>query len=122
MTEVSPDSKWFVAQGPDQDFWLYSDTGQHRPLPALHPGEIALRWGNDSKSVFIATREGLLTAKIFRVNVATGQRDSLFTISPNDPAGAYLDSFVIAPDASFYVSCYMHSLADLFLVNATRQQ
>jgi len=122
VTEASPDGKWFVAQGSDQSFSLYSDSAEHRALPVLHPGEIALRWSKDAKSLFVADREGLLCAKVFRVNVATGQRTLIFTITPNDPAGAFLDNFVIAPDGSFYVSCYMHSLKDLFLVTPTRRR
>ena len=118
VTEVSPDGRWFVAQAPDQTFWLYAQSGEHLSFPALHAGEIALRWSNDSRSVFVADREGLLRAKVFRVNVATGQRTLIYEISPNDPAGAYLDNFVIAADGSFYVSCYMHNLKDLFLVSA----
>lgn len=64
------------------------------------------------------TENDLLSARIARIDAATGARTEIATLSPSDPAGLIgVGNVLIAPDGDHYVYRYFRQLSQLFLVD-----
>jgi dipeptidyl aminopeptidase/acylaminoacyl peptidase len=115
--EISPDGKLVAAVGPDQRGYLYSvDGGEPRPIPGFPQGDTAVGWSSDGRSLFIY-RPGELPAKIYRLDVATGQKQLWRELMPADNAGVTdIGPILVTPDAKTYVYEYGRTLSDLYLV------
>ena len=84
---VSPDGKMLVVVDSQQRFWLYPmDRGQPEALPGIGRGEDMIRWSGDGKYLYVAN-EGIIPVRVYRVEVSTGRRQHIFTLSPSDAAG-----------------------------------
>jgi hypothetical protein len=90
--------------------------GEQREAPGCNPGDIPLDWTDDDQALFVSER-GQCVLKIFRVDVATGERREWVTIRPDDPAGI-LDIMPvhITPDGRTYAYGYRRQLSDLYIV------
>jgi hypothetical protein len=87
---LSPDSQLIAGIGPDQKAYLYPVAGgEPRLIPGLLPGEEPINWSTDSRSLYIH-QPGELPAKIYRLEIATGQRELWKQLMPSDPAGVGL--------------------------------
>lgn len=118
---VSPDSRSIIARGSDRLLRIYPLSGG-APLPLLHvaPGEQPLRWSADGTSLYVYT-PGTLPAKIERVRLADGSRETWRELVPSDTAGvAFLRPPLITPDGSHYVYSYTRVLSELFLARGVR--
>jgi hypothetical protein len=66
-------------------------------------------------------RFGETSAKIYQLDVVTGQRALWKELRPSDPAGVLnVGPIVITPDGKSYVYSYRRSLKDLYLVKGLR--
>jgi dipeptidyl aminopeptidase/acylaminoacyl peptidase len=119
--EIFPDGKLVAAVGPDQRGYLYSvDGGEPRPIPGFPQGDTAVGWSSDGRSLFIY-RPGELPAKIYRLDVATGQKQLWRELMPADSAGVTdIGPILITPDAKTYVYEYGRTLSDLYLVEGLK--
>jgi hypothetical protein len=62
-----------------------------------------------------------MPAQIYRVDVATGQRQLWRTVVPSDPVGVYsLIDFEITPDGRSYFYTYRRALSELYEVRGLR--
>jgi len=115
---VSPDSRRVVAQAADQKHYLYSiDGGEPDPIEGLDAEDRSIRFSPDGRFLYLY-RRGELPSKVFRFELATGEREALKELMPPDPAGVVeIVWVVLTPDASCYAYSYHRILSDLFLVD-----
>jgi WD40 repeat protein/predicted Ser/Thr protein kinase len=113
---VSPDGRSIVARGPDGRLAIYpAQTGEPLPVPGLAPGELALRWTPDGRSLYVA-RQSAPPGIIDLVEIATGRRSRWTQFEPPDPSGVEtVGPAVIAPDGKAYVHSYRRVIEDLYL-------
>jgi serine/threonine protein kinase len=114
---VSPDGHVVAAIGPDQKGYLYPVAGgEARVVPGLQKGEQPINWSADGRSLLIY-RPGELPARVFRLDLATGQRTLWKQLMPSDPAGVQtIGPILLTRDLKTCVYGYHRTLADLYLV------
>jgi len=118
---VSPDGKQVAAVGPDQKGYLYPvDNGNPRPIPGFPEGDAPVAWTADGRSIFLY-RPGDLPAKVYKLDLATGQKQLWRELMPADNAGVTdIGPILITPDAKSYVYEYGRTLSDLYLVEGLK--
>jgi eukaryotic-like serine/threonine-protein kinase len=84
---ISPDSQWVAAIGPDQRTYLYSINGADpRLVSGMNQGEQPITWSAEGNSLY-AFQPGEVPARVYRVDLKTGQRTIWKELMPTDPAG-----------------------------------
>jgi dipeptidyl aminopeptidase/acylaminoacyl peptidase len=118
---VSPDGQSVAAIGPDQQGYFYPVSGgESRPIRGLEAGEQPVAWSVDGRSLYIY-RPGELPAKVYRLDLATGQKTFLRQLMPSDPAGVEtIGPILLTQDAKTCVYGYHRTLSDLYLVDGLR--
>nr|MDQ5871060.1 protein kinase [Acidobacteriota bacterium] len=118
---ISPDGNTIVAQGPDRRVMLYpSEPGEPRPVPGIQNGEVPIRWTADGSAIWVF-RTNEVPAKVYRLDVTTGERSLWKELTPPDPAGVLLiGPILMTPDGKSYVYSYRRTLDELFLVEGLR--
>ncbi len=113
---LSHDGKTIVASSEPRIVLIPATGGEARVAPGCNPGDIPLDWTEDDSELFVSER-GQNALKIFRVDVASGERREWVTIRPDDPAGI-LDIMPvhITPDGQTYAYGYRRQLSDLYIV------
>ncbi len=113
---LSPDGQSLVVRTAEQKFALAPlDGGPARTIPGLQPADKPLRWAADGRSLFVESTEKELTARVFRVDVATGRRDTWRELVPADPAGITLfESSAISADGKTILFSYVRELSELY--------
>jgi serine/threonine protein kinase/Tol biopolymer transport system component len=114
---ISPDSQLVVGVGPDHKGYLYPvGGGEPRPVVGLTPGDEPIGWTPDGRALFIYRPEEL-PAKVFKLDLASGQRSLWRQLMPSDPAGVErIGPIRMTPDGKTCVYGYHRTLADLYLV------
>jgi serine/threonine protein kinase/Tol biopolymer transport system component len=118
---ISPDSQQIAAIGPDQKGYLYPVTGgKPQLINGINPGEQPITWTADGNSLYIY-QPGELPARVYRLDVKTGQRTLWKELMPSDPAGVEnIGPIYMTPDAKTCVFGYHRMLADLYLVEGLK--
>ncbi|MEK6333655.1 MAG: protein kinase [Acidobacteriota bacterium] len=118
---VSPDGKLLVARDRTNKQALYPlDGGEPRPIPGLEDNDRVIRWNDRGDSLYVY-HDRELPSKIFKLNVATGQREFLREITPADPAGRLgTVNVLLTPDGRGYVYAFTRHLSDLYLVKGLK--
>jgi Tol biopolymer transport system component/predicted Ser/Thr protein kinase len=118
---LSPDGQFVATIGPDQQGYLYPVAGgDPRPIRGLQPGEQPINWSHDGKGLYIY-RPGELPAKVYQLDLATGQRALWKQLMPSDPAGVEtIGPILITPDGKTCVYGYHRTLSDLYLVEGLK--
>ncbi len=118
---ISPDAHDVAAIGPDQKGYLYPLAGgEARVIPGFNPGEEPITWSSDGRSLYVY-QPGELPARVFRLDVQTGQRTLWKQLMPSDPAGVEnIGPILMTPDAKTCVFGYHRMLADLYLAEGLK--
>jgi serine/threonine protein kinase/Tol biopolymer transport system component len=118
---ISPDSQQIAAIGPDQKGYLYPVAGGDPKLIAgINQGEQPITWSGDGHTLYIY-QPGELPARVYRLDVQTGQRTLWKELMPSDPAGVEnIGPIYMTPDAKTCVFGYHRMLADLYLVEGLK--
>jgi serine/threonine protein kinase/Tol biopolymer transport system component len=118
---ISTDGKLAAGVGPDQNGYLYPvDGGEPRPIPGFPQGDTPVSWSGDGRSLLIY-RAGELPAKVYRLDLASGQKQLWRELIPADNAGITdIGPILITPDAKTYVYEYGRTLSDLYLVEGLK--
>ena len=118
---ISPDSQMVAGIGPDQKGYLFPVAGgEPRVIPGLNPGEQPITFSSDGGSVYIY-QPGELPARVYRLDLQTGQRKLWKELMPSDPAGVEtIGPILLTPDAKTCVFGYHRMLADLYLVEGLK--
>jgi eukaryotic-like serine/threonine-protein kinase len=114
---LSPDGSTVAAVGPDKKAYLFPiPSGDPQPIKGLEPGEMPIAWTPDGKSLYVY-KGGELPAKVYRLDVASGNRTLWKLLMPPDPAGVeFVGPVLPTPDGKSYVYGYRRLLSDLYLV------
>ena len=117
---VSRNGKLLVAVDEEGKFWLYpTDGGPPRALTGIAPGEYPIRWSADGKDLFVAS--GVTLVRVYRLEISTGRRQLVYTLSPSDAAGLWnIWPVLITPDGKSYVYSDYRILSDLYLVSGLK--
>ena len=118
---LSPDSRQIAAIGPDQRGYLYPVAGgDPRPIAGFNQGEQPITWSADGRWLYIY-QPGELPARVYRLDMQTGQRMLWKELMPSDPAGVEnIGPIFMTPDAKTCVFGYHRMLADLYLVEGLK--
>src|SRR5439155_1290278 len=109
---ISPDSQTVAGIGPDQKGYLYpANGGEPSVIKGLNPGEQPIVWSADGHAVYVY-QPGELPARVYRVELQTGQRTLWKQLMPSDPAGVEnIGPILLTPDAKTCVFGYHRMLA-----------
>ena len=118
---ISPNGESVAGVGPDQKGYLYPlDLGESRAIPGFAVGEEPVEWAANGRSLYIY-RPGELPARVFRLDLATGEKTLWRQLMPSDPAGVErINPIRMTPDGRTYVYGYHRTLADLYLVEGLK--
>jgi Tol biopolymer transport system component/predicted Ser/Thr protein kinase len=118
---LSPSGQSVAAVGPDGKGYIYPvASGEPRLIKGLDDGEVPVGWTPDSGELYVY-RPSDLPARVYRLNLASGQRTLWKQLMPPDPAGVELvGPVLISADGKAYVYGYRRMLSDLYLVDGLK--
>jgi eukaryotic-like serine/threonine-protein kinase len=118
---VSPDGKFIFARDAEGKGTLYPvDGGDARAVPGWQPEDIWITWTTDGKSAYVY-RDEKSSAPVYRLDLATGKRELVTTITVADPAGVTsMQTVRMTPDGKSYAYSYAREQSDLFIVEGLR--
>src|SRR5262249_16641984 len=118
---ISPNEKWAAAMGPDQAISLWPIAGgPPRLVRGSQPGDRPVAWSADSQSLWLFRRDEV-PARVYRLDIASGQRHLWKTLMPSDPAGVYtILEFQVTPDGRSYAYSYKRLLSQLYLAKGLK--
>ena len=118
---ISPDGRLVFARDLNGRGVLYPLAGgRARPVPGLLPADIWVNWSSDGKSIYVY-QDDVTHARLFHLDLSTGKRELLRTLSPPDIAGlAGISSVRITADGNAYAYTYNRALSALYLVKGLR--
>jgi len=113
---VSPDGTVVAGVGPDGRITLFPiDGGSPRPVAGAEPDERPFRFTPDGAALLVY-REGALPAAVNAIHLASGRRQLLRRLMPQDAAGVtQIHPTFMAADGGSYVYSYRRVLSDLYL-------
>ena len=118
---ISPDSQQIAAIGPDKKGYLYPTSGgDPKQISGINQGELPITFSADGRGLYIY-QPGELPARVYRLDLQTGQRTLWKELMPYDPAGVEnIGPILMTPDAKTCVFGYHRMLADLYLVEGLK--
>jgi len=117
---ISPDDKRVAAQDPQGKITIYPvDSEAAVPVPSVQPGDVAIQWTLDGKVLLVGRRE--VPARVFTIDLASGQRKPFKTFSPADPTGLFANQPPqFSRDLKSYVYTYLRITSDLYVVDGLK--
>jgi Tol biopolymer transport system component len=118
---MSPKGDFVASVGPDHKIYLYPVAGgQPVPVAGTQPDEVPTGWTADGRSLYVF-RFGEIPAKVFQLDLSSGQRKLWKILVPADAAGIdTIRGINITPDAKAYVYGYIRTLSDLYIVEGLK--
>ena len=117
---VSLDGRFAVLLDNNRSFLFPTDGGDPTPVPGLDVGEFPIQWSADGRSLY-THREGELPARIWRVEIATGRKELVKELAPEDPDGVTsIEAIFMTPDGRTIVYSYRNNLSDLYVVTGLK--
>jgi eukaryotic-like serine/threonine-protein kinase len=128
-TSISPDGRWLATIRDDADvasaapirdrppiaLWPM-DGGEPRPVLASRPGDRAVGWTPEGRSLWLF-RRGEVPAEVSLLEIASGQRRVWRRLTPPDASGVYsINDFRVTPDGRAYFYSYKRVLSQLYVV------
>jgi Tol biopolymer transport system component len=117
---VSPDGRWAVVGGPDRKVYVYPlSGGEPREIPGLDPEDNWDELSQDGRFLFVH-RAAEKPAKVFRLDLSTGQKELWRTLTLADAAG--VGELAVRPTRSGegYLYNGVRTLSDLYLVDGVK--
>jgi eukaryotic-like serine/threonine-protein kinase len=117
---ISADGKQIAAQDPQGKITIYPvDGGAPVAVPSVQSGDVAIQWTTDGKGLLVGRRE--VPARVFTINLASGERKLFKTFSPADPTGLFSNAPPqFSRDLKSYVYTYQRITSDLYIVDGLR--
>jgi len=118
---LSPKGDSVASSGPDGKVYLYPIAGgEPVAVKGAEPGEVPTGWSADGKLLYVY-RFGEIPARVFQVNIDTGERKSWKQLVPGDSAGIdTIRGVELSADGKAYVYGYIRTLSDLYLVEGLK--
>jgi hypothetical protein len=120
-TRLSPDGKSVLGRK-DRATWIVPMSGEQtgQPLPSVKADEFAMGWAADSNSIYLADASSL-PAKVYLMNVKTGERELHHENAPPDASGVPgVGGGEVTPDGKFYVYDVARTLSYLYVVEGLK--
>lgn len=119
---VTYDGKDALVRYPDGSVKLYPIAGgEPRPMAGIKAGDGLVTFSSDNRFLYVAEPQPPSVLKIFRIDVATGQRKLFKELKPPDPTGVYIVSyFGMTPDAKAYGYAYGREVSALYDIEGLR--
>ena len=96
------------------------DAGEPREIAGILAGEWAAGWSTDGNALFVY-RRGQLPARIYHLDVTTGQREFIREIAPADRAGVNAAFTIrVTPDGKAYGYSSSQMLHELHIVEGLK--
>jgi hypothetical protein len=120
VVDVSPDSQRALAFRTDGTWALYPlGGGPPTPVPGVGPADTWLKFIDD-RTLFVEAN-GQTPLRVYRLDLATGQKTLFKTFEPFDKAGvSYVRSAVISLDGSAYAYQYRRWLSNLYVATGLK--
>ena len=118
----SPDGRFAIARGPDRKWKLFPvATGPAIAIAGLTSNdEEPVQWTAGGDSLFVL-RSGGIPAKIYRVNLATGQKEIWKQLMPTDATGVFdISQVALTNDGKAYAYSYSRLLSNVYLVEGLK--
>jgi serine/threonine protein kinase len=118
---VSPDGKAVAAIGPERKAMIFPiDGGPARAIAGVADGEFPLRFSSDGRFLYLWKR-GDVPARVTRLEVESGKRETWKDLLPADPSGVErISNVLVTPDGKGYAYCFTRLLSDLFVVEGLK--
>jgi len=122
IVDVSPDGKRFIARGPDRRLCVIPvEGGETVPIPGLDPDDSVAGWTTDERFVYVRRGGRGVTARMERLDLATGRAERWKDIAPADRTGLVEVGLPhVTPDGRSYVYATARVLSELFLVEGMK--
>ena len=117
---VSPDGRWLAVRTADGAPALFPLAGGPlKPMPAVARTDQFAGWLADSRAFLV--RSAASPVQVSRVDVESGARSPVATITVSDPSGVVsLGNTVFAPDGDHYVFNYFRVLSELYIIDGLK--
>lgn len=117
-TQLSPDGREVAVHGPDGRIGVWPmDGGGFRPIPNLDSKYYSTGWTPDGMSLYVASNQRLdPSAKVYRVNVSTGEMDYWKTFGEQLPGGSGVGAPLFSSDGRAYAYVYEQVLSEAYVV------
>ncbi len=118
---VSSDGKLMFARDVDGRGGLYPITGgEPRAIPGWSSEDMWINWSSDGRSAYLY-QDAKTSAAVYRLDLTSGKREPVLTLSPSDPAGVTSVLNVrMTTDGKAYAYSFSRELSDLFMVDGVR--
>jgi eukaryotic-like serine/threonine-protein kinase len=119
---LSPDGRSTTVRGPDGKWgiWPLDGSGIHL-IPGLDTNYRAIGWSPDGGSVLVASRRREKTAKVYKVNIVTGQMDLWRTFGADSGAGfSSVDTIYLSYDGTAYAYRYNQLTSQAYVVTGLK--
>jgi serine/threonine protein kinase/Tol biopolymer transport system component len=118
---LSPKGDFAASVGPDHKVYLYPVAGGDPiPVSGVEPEEAPTGWSADGRYLYLYSF-GVIPAKVFELELATGKRKLWRELEPADSAGIdTVRGIRITPDAKAYIYGYIRTLSDLYVVEGLK--
>ncbi len=118
---IAPDGRGFVTRGPARRLTLFPlPEGEPRTVPGTESGDLPIVVGADGQSLYVQAGSAI-PSPIVRIDLRSGRRDVVRTLSPADPTGvSAILRIVLTPDARAYAYTYTRTVSALYLVSGIR--
>ena len=120
---ISPDGKNIAVHGPDGKWGVWPLEGNAtRPIPGLEQTYYVFGWSADGGSVYAgSTRTNATTAKVYRVNTATGKMELWRTLGSEASAGVDEMGFPhFSRDGTAYAYSYIRVLSEAYVITGLK--
>jgi dipeptidyl aminopeptidase/acylaminoacyl peptidase len=120
---ISSDGNSILARGPDGSPAIYELDGGSPHIPqGFGSDDRFIRWASDNDVMYVrkAMDIGEFPAKIYRLNVRTGERVLWKELPTPDLAGLDIYSMLLTPDGKSYFYTYNRELSTLFLADGLK--
>ena len=118
---VSPDGKFIFTRDLIGKGLIYPVAGGGpTSVPGMTLEDIWGNWSSDGKSAYVYQNMKVY-ALVFRLDLATGERQQIMQVAPQDTAGVNgLAPLRITPDGKAYAYTYARSLSTLFIADGVK--
>jgi serine/threonine protein kinase/Tol biopolymer transport system component len=114
---VSPDARYIVANNNSVSTIYPIGGGSPRTIPGLEAGYTAVEWSEDGSAIY-GFHPGDIPTKVYKINIATGQKTFVQDLQPETAAGLVAITPVVANrDISRFAYSYYQVLSVLYVVS-----
>jgi eukaryotic-like serine/threonine-protein kinase len=117
---VSPDGRYVVSNSGPAAAVYSINGGVAHVIPGVEQGFVPIQWSDDSSAVY-GYRPGQVPAKVYKVDVTTGDKILIQDLEPESPAGVVMIApVVVTRDGSRFAYSYYQVNSVLYVISGLR--